>query len=115
MRRGEIWWAALEVPSGSEPGYRRPVVIVSNNLFNERDLRTVLTVPLTSNLSREAAPGNVRLPHRDTGLRKTSVAIGIQIASTDKRSLLQRIGRVPDSVMSNIDDALRLVLALSPG
>jgi mRNA interferase MazF len=112
MRRGEIWWAALRPPKGSEPGYRRPVIIVSNNLFNQRELRTVLTVPLTSNLARQGLPGNVRVPHRDTGLTKTSVAIAVQVASTDRGRLLHRIGRVPDVVMSRIDDALRFVLAL---
>jgi len=112
MRRGEIWWAALEVPSGSEAGYRRPVVIVSSNLFNRSELRSVVIVPITTNLVREGQPGNVRLPRRDTGLPKTSVAIVVQVGSTDKRCLLHQIGRVPDDVMSRIDDALRLVLAL---
>jgi mRNA interferase MazF len=112
MRRGEIWWAALEMPRGSEPGYRRPVVIVSSNRFNESDLRTVVTIPVTTNLAREGVAGNVRLPNRGTGLPKSSVALAIQVGSTDKRFLLDRIGRVPDVIMSDIDDALRLVLAL---
>jgi mRNA interferase MazF len=112
MRRGEIWWAALDIPSGSEPGYRRPVVIVSNNLFNQGGLRTVLTVPVTSNMARETVRGNVRLPSGRTGLPRDSVAVAIQVASTDKRYLLDRIGRVPDDIMSKINDALRLALAL---
>jgi mRNA interferase MazF len=112
MRRGEIWWAALDKPSGSEPGYRRPVVIVSNNLFNEGGLRTVLTIPITNNMACETVRGNVRLPSRRTGLSRDSVAVAIQVASTDKRYFLDRIGRVPDDIMSDIDDALRLVLAL---
>jgi mRNA interferase MazF len=112
MRRGEIWWAALAAPSGSEPGSRRPVVIVSNNLFNEGGLRTLLIVPVTSNLARESVPGNVRLPRKGTGLPRDSVALAIQVASTDKRLLLDRIGRVPDDIMPKINDALRLVLAL---
>jgi mRNA interferase MazF len=112
MRRGEIWWAALDMPSGSEPGYRRPVVIVSSNLFNQGGLRTILTIPLTTNLARGDVKGNVRLPSRQTGLAKTSVALAIQVAATDKRMLFDRIGRVPDAIMSEIDEALRLVLAL---
>jgi mRNA interferase MazF len=112
MRRGEIWWAALDMPRGSEPGYRRPVVIVSSNRFNQSDLRTVATIPVTSNLARETVIGNVRLPSRGTGLSRNSVALVIQVGSTDKRLLLDRIGRVPDTIMSEIDDALRLVLAL---
>ena len=112
MRRGEIWWAALEVPRGSEPGYRRPVVIVSSNPFNDSGLRTLVTIPVTSNTAREAVAGNVRLPSRRTGLSRNSVALATQIGSTDKRYLLDRIGRVPDDIMSTIDEALRLVLAL---
>jgi mRNA interferase MazF len=112
MRRGEIWWAALDIPQESEPGYRRPVVIVSSNLFNETRLRSVLTIPVTSNLAREAIVGNVRLPSGKTGLPKPSVALAIQIGTTDKRCLVGQIGRVPDAIMAQIDDALRLVLAL---
>jgi mRNA interferase MazF len=112
VRRGDIWWAALEMPRGSEPGYRRPVVIVSSNRFNEGNLRTVATIPVTSNLDRATIAGNVRLPRRGTGLSRNSVALAIQIGSTDRRLLLDRIGRVPDALMSDIDAALRLVLAL---
>ena len=112
MRRGEIWWASLDIPSGSEPGYRRPVVIVSNNVFNQSGLRTVLTIPVTSNADRATAPGNVRLPRRSTGLVKDSVALAIQVGTTDKRCLIERIGRVPDEVMHGINAALRLALAL---
>ena len=112
MRRGEIWWAALDMPRGSEPGYRRPVVIVSSNRFNEKDLRTVATIPVTSNLARATIAGNVRLPSRGTGLSRNSVALAIQIGSTDKRLLIDRVGRVPDAIMSEINDALRLVMAL---
>ena len=112
MRRGEIWWTALDTPIGSEPGYRRPMIIVSSNTFNDSGYRTVLTVPLTSNMAREAAPGNVRLASRKTGLPKNSVAITSQVTPTDKSRLLDRIGRVPNDLMSDIDQGLRLVLAL---
>jgi mRNA-degrading endonuclease toxin of MazEF toxin-antitoxin module len=72
----------------------------------------VLTIPLTSNLAREAMAGNVRLPGGRTGLPKPSVALAIQIATTDKRCLVSQIGRVPDAIMAQIDAALRLALAL---
>lgn len=88
------------------------MVIVSNNLFNESGYRTVLMVPLTRNIARESAPGNVRLPSRKTGLPKNSVAITSQVVPIDRRRLLDRIGRVPDNLMSDIDRGLRLVLAL---
>lgn len=112
MKRGEIWWASLGPPSGSEPGYRRPHIIVSANNLNDSALATVLTVPITSRLSREDYPGNVRLPERRTGLSSPSVAIVNQVATTNRRVLTERIGRVPDDLMARIDDGLRLVLSL---
>jgi mRNA interferase MazF len=88
------------------------MIIVSSNHFNDSAYRTVLMVPLTSNIARESAPGNVRLASRKTGLPRNSVAITSQVVPTDKTRLLDRIGRVPDDAMSAIDDGLHLVLAL---
>jgi mRNA interferase MazF len=88
------------------------MLVVSSNHFNESGYRTVLTIPLTSNIAREAVPGNVRLPARKTGLPKTSVAIASQVMPTNKTQMLEQIGRVPDDLMRDIDAALRLVLAL---
>jgi mRNA interferase MazF len=98
--------------TGSEPGYRRPMVIVSNNLFNDSGYRTLLMVPVTSNIAREALPGNVRLPSRRTGVRETSVVITSQVVPVDRRRLLDRIGRVPDALMEDVNRGLRLSLAL---
>jgi len=88
------------------------MVIVSNNLFNQSEYRTVLMVPLTANIRRESALGNVRLSSGKTGLSKTSVALTSQVVPIDKRRLLDRIGRVPDDLMPDIDRGLRLVLVL---
>ncbi len=112
MRRGEIWWAAFGDPIGSEPGYGRPAIIVSSNTINASALKTVLTVPVTGNLSREHFDTSVRLPRRGTGLAAASVAIVNQVGVTNKRVLVERIGRVPDALMDDIDLRLRLVLAL---
>lgn len=88
------------------------MVIVSSNIFNESRYRTLLAVPLTSNLARERAPGNVRLSGRKTGLPQNSVAITSQVVPTDRGKFLELIGRVPDALMADIDAGLRLVLAL---
>lgn len=88
------------------------MIIVSNNLFIETNYQTLLMVPVTANLARETSPGNVRLPSRKTGLSKTSVAITSQVVPVDRRRILDRIGRVPDEFMADIDRGLRLVLAL---
>ena len=59
IRQGEIYWVELEEPTGSEPGYSHPHVIVQNNVFNSSRMRTVILCPLTSNLRRGQDPGNV--------------------------------------------------------
>lgn len=112
MKRGEIWWADLPPPRGSEPGFRRPVVIVSDDRFNDSALRTVVVVALTTNLHLGAMPGNVSLPVRGTGLSKPSVVNVTQTAAIDKADLDGRIGRVPSRAMADIDNGLRLVLGL---
>ena len=61
MQRGEIWWADLPEPLGSEPGFPRPVLIVQVNQFNNSQINTVIVVALTSNLQLAFAPGNVFL------------------------------------------------------
>lgn len=66
MTRGEIYWADYGVPFGSEAGFRRPVVIVQTNEFNIKELRTVIVVPLTTNLMLADAPANVYIKiHRE--------------------------------------------------
>jgi len=112
MKRGEIWWAELDVPAGSEPGYRRPVLIISSNAYNTSVLATVVTAALTSNLSREDYPGNVRLPARLTGLSKASVVVVTLISTTNRRSLVECVGRLPGDLMQRIDAGLRLSLGL---
>jgi mRNA interferase MazF len=112
MERGEVWWAELPDPAASEPGFRRPVVIVSSNAFNRSRIRTVLAVVLTSNLRLSDAPGNVFLAAAVSGLPKDSVANVSQIVTLDKGFLSGRCGCVPPLGMKAIDDGLRLALSL---
>ncbi len=112
MRRGDLWWASLPDPTGSMPGYRRPVVIVQANDFNNSGLRTVLAAIVTSNLRVANAPGNVGLPTKGTGLSKASVVNVSQLLAVDKRFLTEKIGRLTLVQMEEVDAGLRLVLAL---
>jgi mRNA interferase MazF len=111
ISQGDIWWADLEIPKGSGPGFRRPVVVVQGNSLNRSRLSTVVCVPLTSNLKWANAPGNVMLPPRATGLAKDSVANVSQIVSLDKASLTEHVGRLSQSktnlLLSGIDVVLR--------
>ena len=112
MRRGEIWWAALGRPMGSEPGYRRPVVVLQTNEFNESPIRTVVVVAITSNLGLASAPGNVRCRKRETGLAKPSVVNVSQVATIDKSRLLERGGSLPGRLLAEVEEGVRLVLGL---
>lgn len=112
MERGEIWWAELPDPMASEPGFRRPVVIVQSNVFNRSRIRTVIAVVLTSNLRLADAPGNVLVSASDSGLPKDSVANVSQVITVDRTFLTERCGRLPGHLIRSIDDGLRLALSL---
>jgi mRNA interferase MazF len=110
IAQGDIWWADLPEPSGSAPGFRRPVVVVQGDALNRSRIGTVVCVPLTSNLKWAAAPGNVRLPAKATGLLKESVANVSQLVTLDKTDLTERTGKLTRSklelVLSGIDVVL---------
>ncbi len=113
MYRGEIWWASLPEPTGSEPGYRRPVLIVQDNAFNQSLIQTVIVVVITSNLDLAQAPGNVLLPRKATGLPRDSVVNVSQVVTIDKAFLSERVGSLSDDIQEAVDQGLRLVLYLS--
>jgi len=94
ISQGEIWWAELPEPPGSEPGFRRPVVVVPGEAFNRSRIATVVCVPLTSNLRWAEAPGNVLLAARSTGLPKDSVANVSQLLTLDRSALTERVGKL---------------------
>ncbi len=112
IHRGEIWWASLIQPSGSEPGYRRPIIIVQSNHFNTSQIRTIVAIIITSNLNLAKAPGNVLLKKKRTGLPKDSVANVSQIVTLDKSYLSEKVGNLTSSQFNKVDDGLRLVLSL---
>jgi mRNA interferase MazF len=110
ISQGDVWWADLADPVGSAPGFRRPILVVQGDSFNRSALRTVVAVPLTSNLRWEDAPGNVRLTKRATGLPRDSVANVSQIVTLDRSTLTDRVGRLPaaklELVLTGIDTVL---------
>ena len=110
VAQGELWWAELPAPSGSAPGFRRPVIVVQGNPLNRSRLGTVVCVPLTSNLKWEAAPGNTSLSAKATGLPKDSVANASQLVTVDRAYLSGRIGKLSpkrlEQVLASIDVVL---------
>jgi mRNA interferase MazF len=112
VERGQIWWADLGEPVGSEPGCRRPVLVVQHDAFNRSRLRTVLAVVLTSNLRLVEAPGNVLVPAKIAGLPKDSVANVSQIITVDRDFLTEPAGRIRGQLLKDVETGLRLILAL---
>lgn len=112
MQRGEIWWAELPTPVASEPGYRRPVLVIQSNDFNRSRIRTVIAVVLTTDLRLTEAPGNVLLTTDATGLPRDSVVNVSQVITVDKSFLIEQVSQMNNDIMSMVDDGLGLVLAL---
>ena len=112
MRRGDIWWADLPAPTGSEPGHRRPMLIVQADAFNRSAISTVLCAVITSNLRLTGAPGNVRIASRESGLPKPSVVNVSQLVTLDRSSLTERVQTLSIRTMEQVDEGLRLVTGL---
>ena len=112
MKRGEIWWASLGEPTGSEPGFKRPVVIVSSNDFNASKIKTIIVAVITSNLRLSEAPGNIELPKKGTGLTRSSVINVSQLITLDKLFLTEKIGKLPSKKLQLLNDGVRLVLSV---
>jgi mRNA interferase MazF len=110
ISEGEVWWADLPVPIGSEAGFRRPVVVVQGDAFNRSAIRTVVSIPLTSSVRWADAPGNVRLSARSTGLRRDSVANVSQIVTLDRSVLTERVGKLSQSKVELILSGIDIVL-----
>ncbi len=109
IRQGDIYWVELDDPTGSEPGYSHPHIIVQNNVFNSSRMRTVTLCPLTSNLRRGQAPGNAALNPGQAGLTKPSVVIVSQVLTLDQSQLGDYIGILTKSRVEQILDGLRLL------
>ena len=95
IRQGDVCWAELPVPTGSGPGFRRPVIVVQGGALNRSRVATVVCVPLTSNLRWADAPGNVLLTASMTGLPRDSVANVSQVVAIDRTLLEERVGGLP--------------------
>ncbi len=113
MIRGEIWWADLGVPFGSEPGFKRPVVIIQDDSFNKSNIQTVIVASITTNLSLADAPGNVHIEPSESGLPKSGVINISQISTLDKRRLTEKVGGLPYSTMQELDYGIKLIFNIT--
>jgi len=112
MTRGEVYWADFGLPQGSEPGFRRPVLIVQANSFNRSRINTVIVVPFSTNLVLADAPGNVLVEPQESGLGRESVLVVSQLSVLDRGRLLEKVGALDPYLLLEAEEGLRLVLGL---
>ena len=112
MKRGEIWWASMKEPRGPEPGYQRPVVIVSSNEFNQSLIQTVIVAVVTSNLRLADAPGNFKIIRKHSNLNKDSIVNVSQLITLDKLYLTEQVGKLNSRYISLLNEGVRLVLGV---
>jgi len=110
MIRGEIWWANLDFPRGSEPGKNRPVVIIQADTFNKSAIATVICATITSNTALANAPANILLEKSESKLNKIAVINFSQIITIDKSSLTEQVSMLSKSILTKVNRSIKLVL-----
>ncbi len=105
VRRGDIFFADLSPVVGSEQGGMRPVLIVQNNVGN-RHSPTVIAAAITSQIGKARLPTHIELSARTYGLSRDSVVLLEQVRTIDKRRLKERMGRLDERLMNQVDSAL---------
>ncbi|UOG49293.1 type II toxin-antitoxin system PemK/MazF family toxin [Leptospira noguchii] len=113
MIRGEIWWVDLGIPFGSKPGFKRPVLIIQDDSFNQSNISTVVSIVITSNLNLSEAPGNVLISKKESSLSKDSVVNVSQIVTLDKERFIKRAGKLKSSKINEVETGLKLVTGLN--
>lgn len=110
INQGDIFWVDLGEPSGSEPAYLHPHLVIQNNVFNRSHINTVVVCSLTSNLQRAKSPGNVLLEKGEANLPKQSVVNITQIFTVDKRDLTEKIGSLSYDRMTKVLKGIELLI-----
>ena len=109
IKRGEIYFADLSPVIGSEQGGVRPVLVVQNNVGNKYS-PTIIAAAITSQLEKAKLPTHIQLPAEKFGLPKDSVVLLEQIRTLGKKRLKEKIGELPISMMTKVNEALLISL-----
>lgn len=113
VKRGDIYYADLSPVVGSEQGGLRPVLIIQNDVGN-RYSPTVIAAAITSRLGKTKLPTHIDVHAERAGLSRDSVVLLEQLRTLDKRRLKERMGRLDDDMMREIDAAIAVSLGLVP-
>ena len=114
VKRGEIYYADLSPVVGSEQGGVRPVLIVQNDVGN-RHSPTVIAAAITLQINKARLPTHIELSGKNVGLTKDSVVLLEQIRTIDKRRLREHMGRLDESMMNRVDNAIAVSFGLPRG
>ena len=112
VKRGDIWWASLPEPTGSGPGYRRPVLVIQSDRFNASAINTVVIAIITKNTKLVESEGNVLITAQQSNLPQDSVVNISQLFTIDESTLRDFVTTLSGKKMTQIDNGLRKVLAL---
>lgn len=115
VAQGDVYWADLPPPRGSEVGFPRPALVVQGDRLNRSRIDTIICIPLTSNLRHAEAQGNVVLRATSTGLPRDSVANVSQIFAADRDRLLERVGHISAAEVDRVLSGLDIVLGRTAG
>lgn len=110
IHQGEVYWVDFGEPAGSEPGYLRPAVVIQNNIFNASNIGTAVVCPLTSNLRRAEAPGNVLLDPGEANLRVQSVVNISQVFTVNKQDLIEKVGSLNGGRVREVISGINILL-----
>jgi mRNA interferase MazF len=111
VRRGDIYYADLSPVVGSEQGGMRPVLIVQNDTGNKHS-PTVIAAAITSQVGKARLPTHIELSGQSCGLSRDSVILLEQIRTIDKSRLRERMGRLDDPLMNEVDNAIAVSFGL---
>ena len=112
MIRGELWWADYGVPFGSEPGYKRPVIVVQNDYFNNSKINTTIVIPLSTNTLLADVPGNIFIEKKESKLKDDSVILLSQVGVIDKQRLIEKISKVNRDIMYKIESSILFIFGI---
>ena len=112
MIRGELWWADYGIPFGSEPGYKRPVIIIQNDYFNNSKINTTIVVPLSTNVLLADVPGNIFIGKKESKLKNDSVILLSQVGVIDKQRLVEKIAKINRDIMLRIENSILFMFGI---
>ena len=111
VKRGDIFYADLSPVVGSEQGGMRPVLIVQNDTGNKHS-PTVIAAAITSQTGKARLPTHIELNAQSVGLSRDSVILLEQVRTIDKSRLRERMGKLDDTTMTRVDNAIAVSFGL---